>query len=401
MQNGAHAITFGGEIRAHDGHHIGTVISGSGLPPGTEADHVYYDYHPRTLSAGVFAREEWTPRPMWAWTLDLAWRHQGYFMRDDRYDGVRFDQSYDFFLPRLGVRWNPTGSLALFAAAGHARREPAFRDLYDGEGVGSVPLIVNGEPLIKPERVNDYELGVSWWNLASRGSRPLRTSLSANLFRMDFRDELVYAGQFNTDLGYPILGNAARSIHQGIELAGSMTYRHRTLDSPRTEPPSYPPDAPFGSGTHPDFAFDANTTISDNHFIDYTEHYGPTPADDVSYDGNAIGFFPATMANVGVRGGWRGATLGLVTQMTGRIYLDNTESKDASIGPRAVLDLNGAYRFPFPSGGAAAAVLRVFNVLDRRYATSGYMDYDSGGNLVPQFIPAATRHWLGELRLEF
>ena len=107
------------------------------------------------------------------------------------------------------------------------------------------------------------------------------------------------------------------------------------------------------------------------------------------------------MSNVTVRGGWRGATLGLETQYAGRIYLDNTESKDASIGPRAVLNLNSGYRFAIPGGGSAEASLRVFNLLDRRYSTSGYMDYDAGGNLVPQFIPAATRHWLGELKIGF
>jgi outer membrane receptor protein involved in Fe transport len=107
------------------------------------------------------------------------------------------------------------------------------------------------------------------------------------------------------------------------------------------------------------------------------------------------------MGNLAVRGGWRGATLALESQSVGRIFLDNTESKDASIGPRTVLHLNGGYRFPVGGGTTVALSLRVFNLLNRRYATSGYMDYDAQGNLVPQFIPAATRHWLGELRLEF
>ena len=96
LRRGAHTVTVGGELRAHDGRHIGSVISGDGAPPGTEPDHVYYDYHPRTLSGGLFMRDEWTQNTALAWTLDLAWRHQGYFMRDDQFDGVKFDQSYDF-----------------------------------------------------------------------------------------------------------------------------------------------------------------------------------------------------------------------------------------------------------------------------------------------------------------
>jgi len=369
LRRGAHTVTVGGELRAHDGRHIGSVISGDGAPPGTEPDHVYYDYHPRTLSGGLFMREEWTQSTALAWTLDLAWRHQGYFMRDDQFDGVKFDQSYDFGLPRLGVRWAPRATLSVFAAAGRSQREPAFRDLYDAEGAGSVPLIENGEALIKPEKVNDYEVGASW----TSG----RAQLGANLFRMDFEDELVYAGQFNTDLGYPILGNAARSVHQGMELSGATGV----------------PGAPL--------SLTANATLSDNHFVEYREHYGPAPGDEVSYDGNTIGFFPDVLANAAVRGAWRAATLELAAQYAGRMYLDNTESNDASIGPRTVVNLSGGWRFTTPAKTSAELSVRVFNLFDRHYATSGYMDVDAGGNLAPQFIPAATRHWLAEMRLGF
>jgi hypothetical protein len=43
----------------------------------------------------------------------------------------------------------------------------------------------------------------------------------------------------------------------------------------------------------------------------------------------------------------------------------------------------------------------VFNLLDERYATGGYMDYDATGALVPFLIPAATRNALAELRVDF
>jgi len=163
------ALTVGGEIRAHDGRHFGEVISGSGLPPGTEPDHAYYDYHPRTLSAGLYAREEWQAAATLLVTADLAWRHQDYFMRGDQFDGIEFDQSYDFLNPRLGVTWTPRPSVTTFASWAYASREPAFRDLYDAEGAGSVPLYavrdpannVYEDPLIDPEHVSDFELGAS------------------------------------------------------------------------------------------------------------------------------------------------------------------------------------------------------------------------------------------------
>ncbi|MGH7732000.1 MAG: TonB-dependent receptor [Candidatus Eiseniibacteriota bacterium] len=377
------ALTAGGELRFHDGRHIGTVLSGRGLPPGTAPDHVFYDYHPRTLSGGLFLREEWRLAPTMRLTGDLAWRHQAYFMRGDRTDpvfhptAIRFDQRYSFGLPRLGLTWTPREGLNAFAAWSYARREPAFRDLYDAEGAGSLPLYrgapagVYDVPLIRPERVHDFEAGASWERAG--------VSLSANLFRMDFRDELVYAGQFNTDLGYPILGNAARSVHQGIELAGRF-------------------ERDLAAG--PRVTLDANATLGDNHFVRYRETYGTSPGDTVVYDGKAIGFFPATIANLAGRLDWKGAHLGADVQKVGRIHLDNTEDAAGSVRPRTVLNLSGGYRLARRDGPAVKLSVRVFNALDRRYETGGY-SYFFGSTRYTDFIPAATRNALAEVRLEF
>jgi len=374
-------LTVGGELRWHDGRHVGRVLSGHGLPPGTPPEHVYYDYHPRTLSAGLFARQEWRLARKLQLTTDLAWRHQEYLMRGDLTDPVfhpleiRFDQRYDFALPRIGLSWAPRQDFTTFVAWSYSRREPSFRDLYDAEGGSSLPLYqgaasgIYDQPLIRPERVHDFEGGAAW----QRG----RTALSANLFRMDFRDELVYAGQFNTDLGYPILGNAARSVHQGIELAG------RFEDQPAG-----------GTGV----TLDANATLSDNHFVEYREFYDPSTV--VRYDGNRLPFFPGIVGNLAARLGWRGATAGAEIQHAGRIYLDNTETLAGSIRPRSVLNLSGGYRLARAEGPAVELSLRVFNALDRRYETGGY-SYFFGGTRYTDFIPAATRNALAQVRVEF
>ena len=148
-----------------------------------------------------------------------------------------------------------------------------------------MPLFSGGAPLIRPERVNDYEAGAEWYN------HTWKTTF--NLFRMDFRDELVYAGQFNTDLGYPILGNAARSVHQGAEIEALALLGGHYADRRGTAPPPA-----FRSGFSPQLQLAANVTLSDNHFVRYREIYGTSPGDTVSYDGKAIGFFPAVMGNL-------------------------------------------------------------------------------------------------------
>jgi iron complex outermembrane recepter protein len=371
-------LTVGGELRAGDGRHYGEVISGSGLPPGTPPNAAYYDVRPRTLAAGVFAREEWRVRPQLLATADLAWRHTGYAIRDDHFDGIHFDQSYDFANPRLGLTWSPRGNTDLFASWAHAGREPALRDLFDVEGVGSVPLyrvadVTNNryrDPLIRPETVDDFELGAGW--------RGHDASITANLFRMNFRDELVYAGQFNTDLGYPILGNAAKSVHQGVELAAKA-------------------ERAYAGGLRA--SLDGNASLSDNHFVHYREIYGAAVGDTVSYDGNAIAAFPAVLGNLAARMAWRSLALGAGVSYAGRIYLDNTEQRAASIAPRTLLDLSA--EIAAPSAADVRLGLRIANVFDRRYESGGYMDYDANGALVPFRTPAAGRNVIVQLRLAF
>jgi iron complex outermembrane receptor protein len=237
--------------------------------------------------------------------------------------------------------------------------------------VSDIANNVYRDPLVRPEKVNDWELGAAW-------SRP-SARLTATLFRMDLEDELVFAGQFNTDLGYAVVGNAASSVHQGLELEAALERR-------------------FTGGWR--LSTQGNATLSDNHFESYREVYGTAQGDTLQYDGNALGFFPAIMAHLRVGIGRGPASAALAVAHTGRIYLDNNEDILASIGPRTILGIVAA--IVVPAGGSHAEFsVRVDNLLDTRYATGGYMDFEAGGNLVPHFIPAATRGVTGQLRMTF
>ncbi|MFI5370655.1 MAG: TonB-dependent receptor domain-containing protein [Candidatus Eisenbacteria bacterium] len=378
------ALTVGGELRWADGHHVGTVVSGDALPPGTTPDSRYYDYRPYTVEGGLYARAEWSPDAALSAVADLGWRHMSYAMRGDQFDGIRFDQHYDFLLPRLGLTWHTRPGLDLHASYAYSSREPAFRDLYDGETAGAVPLYGSGnaanndwsDPLITPEHVNDWEAGARW------ASGP--HAFTADLYRMELRDELVYAGQFDTDLGYPITGNAARSIHQGIELAGHTEW------------------AIGGGNDHgPQLTLDGNASLGDHHFVEYHEVYGTASGDTVTADGKRIGFTPAVTAFVAPRVSVAGTTVGAEVQYVGRIYVDNTETEANSIAPRTTLDVTASQRLPLPGVSSAELSFRLVNALDLQYATTGYLDYDASGALVPFLTPAAPRHWFAQLTVRW
>ncbi len=371
------ALTLGAELQGADGHHYGEVIQGNGLPPGTPPNQTYYDFHPHTFAAGLFAREEWNVGPGLTATGDMAWRHQSYRFEADRFDGVRFDQAYDFAIPRAGLTWTPRADVRAFAAWSHSSREPALRDLYDGEELGGLPLYQVADvatntyrgALIHPETVEDFELGAAW------GAAPAQ--LTATVYRMNFRNELVDAGQFNTDLGYPVIGNAAKSVHQGVELAAHAERR-----------------LPGGSR----LALDGNASLADNHFVRYREVDGTAPGDTVSFDGKTIGFFPEVLGNFRARWSWRAVSLGGDLQQVGRQYLDNTATRSASIAPHTVLNLEGGLQLHV-AGSAMELRGHVYNVTNRAYETGGYMDYDASGALVPFRTPAAKRNVFVELRM--
>ena len=144
--------------------------------------------------------------------------------------------------------------------------------------------------------------------------------------------------------------------------------------------------------------------MSDNHFVHYREVYGLTPADVFTYDGKAIAYFPDVMANGGLTVGTHGVELRGEVQRVGRIYLDNTESKDASLAPRTVVNLLAradVLRGVFKAPGSMSLGVRVLNALNTKYEAGGYMDYDANGNLVPHVIPAATRAVIGEVTAKF
>jgi iron complex outermembrane receptor protein len=386
-QHAQGTLTLGGEMRFHDGRHYGEVKSGSSLPPGTPADLGFYDFHPQTMSTGLFLREEWTPASAWTVTADGAWRHQSYSMRRDLFDHVAFEQKYDFFLPRLGVTWRPgKRDLAVFASWAQTQREPALRDLYDGETPGGLPRYAAVSPatglwvtpLIRPERASDWEAGASWareWPGATPG-RARTLSLAADVFRTDFRDELVDAGQFNTDLGYPEVANAARSLHQGVELSGRA-------------------ESPVASRLRASLS--ANVSLSDNHFVDYVEF------DDVGnpsrFDGNRIGLFPDAMNNVELKLASGDAWVAAATQSIGRIYLDNSEDASRSLAPRTVLNLSAGGIVPV-GGSRLSLTLRVLNATNELYNAGGY-GYTYLGVRYAEVIPAATRAVMGEVSVRF
>jgi len=354
-------LTTGAEIRIHNAQHCGEVTWAAIVPPGFKPDNRYYDYRVHKQSFTFFAHEMYRLTPEVTAKADLQVRHHWIGLRNEQRFRTEFDRKYTFVNPRLGVNYNVTQELNLFGSASWAQREPAFKEIYNPQDFEARPYPGNrnfeqtsdGRYLyvgksLEPEKLTDLELGIGY------GTSEYNVKL--NLFWMNFRDEIVPTGQID-DNGVPISGNAARSLHQGVEL--SCRY------------------APVGWLT-----FSGNVSYNDARLKSHAEYdYAGNRLD---YDGNRIAGFPDWILNLRGWVDYEGFLASLHMQHVGKMFLDNTQNEERINGAFTVLNAALGYRLEGIGTTAIEAMLHIQNLGDVKYEASGYVD-----NGTPYWIPAA------------
>ena len=380
MTRGQSETTLGAEVRLHRSLRWGRVEEGTGLPAeviGPEHDYRVYSVEGEKLVSSVFGSHRMYLRPdlVAQGDLQLTWRRYRIF--NEQFFGNAFSKGYLFVNPRLGITMKPNEPLSGYFSVSLANREPRMKSLYDGEeaGAGFVPqferdaggIFDYGQPFVKPERLIDLELGgqleLADWRVA------------ANLYWMDFRDEIVPSGGLD-QFGVPRTGNADHTRHFGLEaeVAGMLA---------------------------PGLEVYANATVSRSRFVRFVEYV--TAADfsvhSANRAGNPIAGFPAQSGNLGLSYSWNWLTLRMHAKYAGTQYIDNSGGKDASgqpmddltVDPYVLLSaqLQGSWR-------GLRLALDVNNVLDERVLL-----YGNAGFGTPQFFPAATRHLFLSLRYQW
>ncbi len=297
-----------------------------------------------------------------------------------------FTVPYAFVNPRLGATLYPDEPFSAYASVAFANREPRRTQLYDGSNrpAGDTPQfelrddgsVIEDEPLIEPEHLVDVELGGSWEQSSYR--------LSANLFWMEFWDEIVPSGAVN-EIGQPRTGNADRTRHVGLELEGTA----RLL---------------------PGWTVSGNAMLARTRFVDFTEFKTiDGNAEPLERDGNPIAASPEQLATLRTSYEWSGLTTSLNVKAVGRQYVDNsggttasldngelvfTENDNLVVDPYALLGASVTYEAPASSSfDGLEAQLTADNLLNSHVLQHGFQGV--GG---PRFYPAATRNVFVELR---
>jgi len=369
-------LFFGAEFRKHNSVHWGSIIYAENLPPGVTKNYKYYSYEGAKDIFSVFVNESYQLNDCWNLLGELQIAYHKYRLFNEAYVGTDFTVDDIFFNPRLGINYKVAAPLNIYLSYARVSREPRLKEYYDAaeSSGGEVPQFkVNAdgsfnfdEPLVKPETMNDLELGAAW--------NDKDHSLTLNFFYMLFNDEIVKDGQVDR-FGQPTTGNVDRSVHLGAEISAIVKLLNDKLEI-------------FGNA-----AISKNTIEEGRFFID--------EKNSIDLSGNSISGFPDVLANVGVAFNHSGFYLKLTGKYVGEFYSDNYGDKlstylimhpgfvdysDNLNENYFVSDVFLSYEFSLMDFLTPWKVyLQVNNIFDNLYSANA---------IGKEFFPAAERNWL-------
>ncbi|RPI03179.1 MAG: TonB-dependent receptor, partial [Ignavibacteriae bacterium] len=373
FNHGSGTLTVGAELRFHRSLHWGKIAYAENLPAMYDPDYHIYEYQGGKDILSVYGHELTKMNDAFTLMTDLQMVYNRYSLSNEKFNNNHFSYPYLFLNPRIGLNYNINEAVNTYISLAYTSREPRLKDLYKAEESiwGSTPIFsadtAGGmitydfkKPLAKPEHLFDVELG----GVYHSGS----TTASVNLFWMEFSDELIKSGTVDI-FGEPVMGNADRSRHMGVELQVQTDLL---------------------SG----ISLSGNATISYNRLIRYSIVEGMNNGSITrqSLDGNPIAGSPDIMGNVRLFYDLNDLRASITGKYVGAFYTDNTKNALLKNDAYAVVDAMASYRFALGSGVFLTVRGEARNILNSLFTMSGEGQ---------EFFPAAERNYIFGTSLQF
>lgn len=280
---------------------------------------------------------------------DVQGRYADFSYRADTAYKLTVDPiAWGFFNPKLGLMVRLNSEVNLYASAGMTSREPTRTDMLGGyddidpSNVGEVGDL----SLVKPEMVIDVELGTN--------IRHSKIKAQANLFYMQFKNEIAAIGQLNF-FGLPLRKNVASSFRTGVEL----DWKWSILDN---------------------LHFSGNLAYCFSQIQEYS-----TDFDSISYQNVQPLLTPQWIANAEIAYSpfpfW---TMAVDARYVGQSFLDNTNNA-SFVAPHYFL-LGFRTSFSFLKHHQIDVMLN--NLTNAQYYSSGYVDFGANGPESAYFVQA-------------
>ena len=348
-------ITTGAFYSHYDGDHFGEVIWSQYASNSNIRDR-YYEGNGKKNEFTLFSKATYRVSEKWSVYGDLQGRFVNYNTTGLTSEKIPLmvDENYSFFNPKAGVTFKLNETNQWYVSYGKGHREPRRSDFENG--------------VSKPEILDDFELG---WRF-DQG----KTQLNANLFYMDYKDQLVLTGELD-DVGAPIRTTSGKSYRMGLEI-----------------------DARFNLAKGLDLL--PNFTLSTNKNIDFI-----TSKDGSLLDlGNTnISFSPSIIAgNIIEYQPIKDLRISFLSKLVGKQYMGNIDSETSKLDSYFIQDLNVAYtikKLPYIKEIVITGLVN--NLFDKEYVSNGYFytyddDFSEPGTITTVegagYYPQATINFL-------
>ena len=352
------SLIFGGAYTKYDGSHFGDVIWAEHPWNGPTK---WYDLDAFKHDLNLYGKWQQNISDKTQIFVDAQYRHVKYDLLGFEDNPTLFIYNrYNFFNPKIGFSYHQDDWL-IYASYSRAHKEPNRDDFEAG---------LNQQP--KPEKLNDWETGIERKNSNS--------FLSANLYYMKYKDQLVLTGKIN-DVGSYTRTNIPNSYRLGLELQGS-TVLNTWLSAA------------------------ANLTLSRNKILEFTEYvddydngsqklnqYHKT---DISFSPDIIGAGTITITPI------KNLSFDLLSKYVAKQYLDNTGNDSRKLDAYFTEDVRVAFSFNRNWLKKVDLIFQVNNVFNKKYEPNGYsFSYYNNSQLTTEnyYFPMAGTNFFGGVNI--
>ena len=331
--------------------------------PAAQALPIHYEYYrnrANKIDANAYAKANWRvihgSHEQLAIYGDLQYRFVRYTLsgiNDETMTELPLSVDYHFFNPKAGLTYQNHGHL-LSASFAIANRDPSRANYKENIIYDPTTQTYSGD-MPKAERLYDYELGYQY-------SHP-RFSVGANLYFMDYDNQLVLTGEYN-DIGVMKTINVKDSYRMGIELTAGVKITNW-------------------------FRWEGNFVLSRNKIQNYRQYidvydnqndWNWVSLDSIEGD-VTIAFSPMITAMSLFTFDYAGFVGTIQTNVVSRQYLDNTMDKNAMLKAFTTTNVNLQYNFPMQKwfgkrrGVPELKILcQLNNIFNAKYASNGGAD---------------------------
>ena len=341
-------LQFGGAANYYLGDHFGTLhyLEDSLIIP---INYEYYRNNARKTDANIYAKANWRiinrAQEKLSLYADLQYRYVRYErngMNDEDMTDLPLKVDFHFFNPKAGLTYQNRGHL-LAASFAIANREPSRNNYKENVVYDATTGEYTGLP--HAERLYDYELGYTY-------SHP-RFAIGANLYFMDYDNQLVLTGEYN-DVGAYKIKNVKDSYRMGAEITAGV----KITDWLR---------------------WDANLVASRNKILNYHQYIDLYDdqnnwnwvGQDSVVGTTTIAFSPTLTASSLFTFDVAGFTATVQTNVVSKQYLDNTQDENAMLRAYSTTNLNLQYLLPIKKWPEIRLMCQINNIFNAKYANNG------------------------------